>query len=288
MKCFFHPKTTQGVSRLILSVFLSTTLFFLAACSSSDDDDSGSDNGSDLSANACSAFNFSRSKIANGQTCSSSGNPSPLVRLAIRALEGQGVCTGTVIDNDKILTAAHCLEGTILSIDVETDIGVRNGVSYVVPSTYRGEFSSFGEVAIDDIGIVFTSEAIGIAPSPILVSQSPAIGENAFIGGFGENKPGSLDATPRAGNVVIASVTPNHVFVRFEGDQAHPCRGDSGGPLVVTRSGANAIVGVVSQSDPSVDPDTICRRGDITLYTNVRSPSVLSFLAEFAPNAGAL
>ncbi|HMO18522.1 MAG TPA: trypsin-like serine protease [Oligoflexia bacterium] len=281
---YFLSKKQPAKFQNFLVLFLVFLSFFLVSACSSDDDDSGSgSNNPGFSAGACSAFNFSRSKIVNGLTCSRSGNPSPLVRLEIRSLQGQGVCTGMVIDNDKILTAAHCLEGTILSVNVETDVGVRTGARFAVPSTYRTN-----PVSIDDVAIVFTNESIGIQPRPILVSQSPSVGETGFIGGFGENARGQLDSTPRAGKAIVTNVTSNHVTVRFEGDQAHPCFGDSGGPLVVERGGVRPIVGVVSQSDPSVRPDTFCRPGDITLYTNMRAPSVLSFLAQFAPNAGAL
>jgi len=270
--------------------FISLILLSSIACSS--DSDEGEDSNPVLPpslTSSCGAFNFNR-KIANGEECRVGSTDSPLVRLLISGLSGEGVCTGTVIDNNIILTAAHCLEGVILNITVETTAGNKAVENYAVPQTYRDVPSGNTTVAFDDVALIFTREAIGIQPMPLLITKSPAIGVSGFIGGYGETAPGSLDATPRAGRANVTSVTNDHVEVRFEGNQAHPCRGDSGGPLVVSEGilSTKAIVGVVSQSDPSVPEERICRPGDITLYTNLRSPSVLAFLGRFAPNAGAL
>jgi hypothetical protein len=273
------------VQRLKNLLVLMMLVSLFGACSSSSDDNDSNTNVPSL--NACGAFNFSRTKIANGEVCSVSG-PSPLTRLVINSLEGQGVCTGVVIDNDKVLTAAHCVEGTVLGLSIETTSGPVPASRFVFPGSYRFEQTSQGPLGFDDIAIVFASRDMGIQPMPILVTQSPAVGEGAFVGGFGENSPGSLDQLPRAGNVIVTNVTTEHITIRFEGNQAHPCQGDSGGPLVVDRDGVKFITGVVSQSAPSVPEDRICRPGDITLYTNVRAPSVLGFLGTNAPNAPAL
>lgn len=266
-------------------------LLSVVGCSSSDDDKDNNNNPPPNNVpqqNACAAFNFARTKVANGSICSVSNQNSPLVRLLVNTLEGTGVCTGTVIDNDKILTAAHCVEGTVLGISIETTNGRAQGSKYFYPATYRAEDNRDGSVLFDDVAIVYSSTALGIAPMPVFISQSPTVGEVAYVGGYGENAPGQLDATPRAGSAVVTAATREHVTIRYEGNQAHPCQGDSGGPLVVERSGSKVISGVVSQSAPEVSMDQICRPGDITLYTGLRSQNVLNFLSQHAPDAPAL
>ncbi len=270
-----------------LFLILITALGIISCTSSSDDKSDGgssSDPTPSLSLDSCQAFSFARTKIANGEVCSVGNQNSPLVRLSIEGLGFTGVCTGTVIDRNTVLTAAHCLQGDIISVVVESTAGSFLSRNFFVPSSYDDS----GDVGIDDIGIVKTSIDIPINPLPLLLSSDPIIGESAYIGGFGERSPGSIDSSPRAGEVIVAGLTSNSVIVRFQGDQAHPCEGDSGGPLVVDRNGQRAIVGVVSQSDPSVRLDNICRPGDITLYTSLTKSSVLSFINQLAPNAGAL
>ena len=43
------------------------------------------------------------------------------------------------------------------------------------------------------------------------------------------------------------------------------------------------IVGVVSQSDPSVSEEQVCSKGDMTLYANAQSPDISSFIAAQVP-----
>ena len=256
-------------------------LSMLIGCSSEQED---SDSGSNGNLSACEAFNFARRKIASGEVCSLGSQESPLVRLLINSFSGNGVCTGAVIDSNTILTAAHCLDGNVFSIIVETTNGNFTTSNFFIPNAYNDS----GDVAFNDVALVKTNTPIGINPYPLLITSDVIIGETAYIAGFGENKPGSIDDSPRAGDAVIAGVTSQHIVIRYQGDQSHPCQGDSGGPLVVVRGSFKAIAGVVSQSDPSVDSDNICRPGDITLYTNMRSSAVLSFLNSLAPNAGAI
>jgi secreted trypsin-like serine protease len=83
----------------------------------------------------------------------------------------------------------------------------------------------------------------------------------------------------------IRLVTDNHVRIDFRGGESHPCRGDFGGALFVEQDGGLAIVGVVSQSDPSVSADQICSKGDMTLYTNTQSSAVSDFIISQARDA---
>jgi hypothetical protein len=263
-------------------VLLSTLL--LNACSSSEDDknNSNNNNNDNSSLDACSVFDLARTKISNGEVCSFGSAKSPLVKIIVSSLEGTGLCTGSIISGNVVLTAAHCLENSVLNISVETSNGTFTAASYELAPGY---FQGAGAIPPSrDAAIITLTQSTGITPIDVLVSGSPRVGEDAFIGGFGAvDQDNDGGAIPRAGEAVIADVTSNHVVIRFQGDQAHPCFGDSGGPLVVERGGAPAVVGVVSASSPSVDPETICEPGDETLYTSVKDPTVEAFIRRLAP-----
>lgn len=267
-----------------LSYSLILAALILNACSSSDDDSNGSNNGNNnnASADACSVFDLARTKISNGEVCSFGSQNSPLVKVIINSLEGSGLCTGSVIDSRVILTAAHCVTGSVLSINVETTNGNFSASSYEIAPNY---FPGVGALPpARDAALVFLDQDVGIAPISLLLSGSPSVGEDAFIGGFGAvDQDNDGGAIPRAGEAVIADVTANHVVLRFQGDQAHPCFGDSGGPLVVERAGQPAVVGVVSASSPGVDPNTVCEPGDETLYTSVKDSTVEAFIRRLTP-----
>jgi hypothetical protein len=121
--------------------------------------------------------------------------------------------------------------------------------------------------------------------TPILLGRDAQEGEDGIVAGYGQTtSTSSLPDDVYAGYATIRDVTDNHIRIDFTSDESHPCRGDSGGALLVDEAGL-AVVGVVSQSDPSVPSDTICEVGDITLYTNIQNASVSSFVLSVAPDA---
>ncbi|MCB0358069.1 MAG: trypsin-like serine protease [Bdellovibrionales bacterium] len=251
---------------------------------------SGSDETPTTLAATSNACNLVGLKVANGQTCEPGEDPSAssLVKLEIFNTDGTaGLCTGTVIDSTTILTAAHCLFNPAF-ITIETFGGTFSAVSYSVQSGFGAEPSPFDPsvpLFFNDAALVFTDVPLPVRITPILFSRAPEVGEEVLIGGFGEVSPGGSSGAAVAGAATVTAVTPNHITISFSDGQAHPCQGDSGGPILFRVGNSLAVGGVVSQSDPSVDPGTVCRPGDITLYTNLQSAATAQFLAEGAPDA---
>jgi secreted trypsin-like serine protease len=138
----------------------------------------------------------------------------------------------------------------------------------------------------NDIAIVKTSRALSAPVTPILLSRSPGESEEAVVAGYGQvENDGASQANVNAGRAVVEDVSDNHIFIDYTRSEAHPCKGDSGGALLVSHGQGVAVVGVVSQSDPSVDIEDICEVGDRTLYTNVQDPSVTAFLRANLPSS---
>lgn len=269
--------------RLLVGALVLNCLFFAVACGGGGGGGGGGGD-QDFDIDACSAIGL---KVANGVACVPGDNPSEssFVRLDIDGFFGNRTCTGVALDQTTVLTAGHCFEDDYFQIGVATYNGtVTASFAVLHPGFDSSGFESGGVIA-NDFALVITEQPMNINVSPILVSRAPIVGEEAVVAGFGLTSPNSSAGEMHAGNAIITDVTAQHVMIKFEGNQAHPCGGDSGSPLLVSAGGTFAIVGTVSQSDPSVPNSAICRPGDFTLYGNTQDASVLGFIESFAPGA---
>lgn len=279
-------KVAIGISRIL---FILAAFSLLAACggSDSDDDSSGGTNVSqDFKEDSCNQIGLT--KIANGFSCSPGEDPAANSVVSLDILDasgGIGACTGVVVDSQIVMTAGHCLAGTVAAIQVRTEAGQEVFASSI--SQHPGYRRSDG-VLFDDYAFIFTNEAINTAKGSILLSRAPQVGEEVYVAGRGETSQGSGPVDNiYAGAAVIQNVSNSHIWISFEGNQSHPCGGDSGGPLLVKLGNGNlAVAGLVSQSAPSVEVETICKPGDLTIYGNVQAQSVLDYITSLAPNTG--
>jgi secreted trypsin-like serine protease len=258
-------------------------------CGGGSGDGGGSSSGSGA---ACGAIGYSKSlKVANGDQClaDSGDDTSSVVKLTIRTSSGEvGTCTGTVISPNAVLSAAHCFAFFEATSVVVT--AVAGGAKVDVPASrvtlHPGFSVSSQRVFFNDVAVIRTASALPVPPLPILLSRAPAVDEEAVVAGYGQTENGgpAVDDVV-AGRAVIRLVTDNHVRIDFQGGESHPCRGDSGGALFVEQDGGLAIVGVVSQSDPSISADQVCEKGDKTLYANTQQTGIANFILAQARNA---
>lgn len=269
--CFFRGCFSKGFLALTVCTLL------VGGCGGG-----GSDSGDkSFGLDACGGIGL---KIANGRACQAGDNPAAtsVVRLDITSLDGSGgECTGTVISSRAVLTAAHCFIDGARSVTVTTTNGSLEASRVVTHPDFA--VNDAQQVFYNDAAIVFTDTNLPVAAAALLESRSPIVGEEAVVAGFGQTSPDSDFGTINAGNAFVDTVTANHVIIRFEGNQSHPCKGDSGGALFLLQGSRLVIAGVVSQSDPSVGEANVCRKGDITLYTNTQS--IASFIFGQVPGA---
>lgn len=251
----------------------------------------GSDGSSGEDSAVCSDIGYSKSlKVAAGEQClvNSSGDTSSVVKLFLFDNDDGslvGSCTGTVISPTAVLTAAHCFQ----SADSAIVRVVTNGTRVDYPSsrvvTHPGYVLGSEDIFFNDVAVVHTSLQLPAPAVPILMSRAPEVGEVSIVAGYGQienNGPAVEDVI--AGRAIIRIVTVNHVRIDFRGSESHPCQGDSGGALFIEDDSGLAIVGVVSQSDPSVPEEQVCSKGDMTLYSNTQSPDISSFIASQVPD----
>jgi hypothetical protein len=179
----------------------------------------------------------------------------------VRVVGPSMTCTGTVIDDDLILTAHHCLvergpkgeftkqlmDPTGLRIELGGDyfawgeVGVRH---IVAPPC--GEGGGAGDVAV----LVLKRKLIGLSTMTPRLDAPPRVGEEADPVGFGRCALSS-DAIKRKGRdggpVRALSSETLHM-------DASICPGDSGGPVFAR--GSREIIGVVSLSAMDHDETT--------------------------------
>jgi hypothetical protein len=178
----------------------------------------------------------------------------------VRVVGPQATCTGTLIAEDLVLTAHHCV--------VERLTGGRFGQRLVASPAVQvelgGDYLPWGNVGVraifappcgeaggrgDLAVLVLERKLVGIA-TMALRDEPPRRGETVDTVGFGRCtlSPEGIRRREREGGP-IASVTRS----TFEVD-APVCPGDSGGPVLDRESGE--VVGVVSLSAMDYDEAT--------------------------------
>jgi hypothetical protein len=182
------------------------------------------------------------SDIVNGKSVTKkNGKSHSIVAIIAEKNEGQSLCTGTIIAQNIVLTAAHCVDGApkklhiIFSLNIQKakEQEMRDADKIIQQPNWNRHLPS-GE---GDLALIHFKGILPEGYSPVRLADQNVklkIGQKVLMFGFGvidgENESGS-GKLRQTSSTIVEQHSPTE-FVT-DGQKTSVCFGDSGGPAFV-------------------------------------------------------
>ncbi|CAD0197829.1 unnamed protein product [Chrysodeixis includens] len=210
-----------------------------------------------------------QSRIVGGSAASLGQYPHQAGLLATFG-QGQGVCGGSLLNNRRVLTAAHCwFDGQNQARQFTVVLGslrLFSGGTRLTTSSVVMHGSWNPSLIRNDVAIINLPSNVGFNNNirPIALPSGSQLNENfaganAIASGFGlTSDGGSISNNQFLSHVQVQVITNNVCRNAFPliiqssnicisgANGRSTCQGDSGGPLMITRNNAPLLIGVTS------------------------------------------
>uniref|UniRef100_A0A2H1WAZ6 SFRICE_026276 n=1 Tax=Spodoptera frugiperda TaxID=7108 RepID=A0A2H1WAZ6_SPOFR len=197
----------------------------------------------------------SASRIVGGQASSLGQFPYQAGLLADFSL-GQGVCGGSLIKANSVLTAAHCwFDGQNQAWRFTVVLGsirLFSGGTRVLSSNVVMHGSWTPNLIRNDVAVIKLSSNVALSDTIAVIAlpSGSQLNENFAGAGITVNQFLSHVTLPVITNIACRASFPlivqdSNICTSGAGGRS-TCQGDSGGPLVVTRNNSPLLIGVTS------------------------------------------
>lgn len=239
----------------------------------------GGGDGASVASTQCGSLGLSP-KVLNGTNCATPERSPVVLLYVVNSAGAVAACSGTMISSDKILTAAHCVRGSIRRVvtpvwRADGSAGEMTASRWVAHPGFQWTADGF----VNDVAVVFLPAALPNPTMPLLVSQPAAVGQSVFVAGWGG--PGFQLAVGTVTLEIVSTTQLEHHYTGGAG--SNTCGGDSGGPMYRQTGAGNGLIGITSFGTA-----TSCGAEEFSFYTNLQSPAVQSFIRAQVPEVASI